>query len=276
MPPTLPGPLIALRPVSSAGQIFLEVAVAVAIAALVGVAVRIRRRWGTSMGFVVLLATLFGSGVEVVYNTAANFWYYQPHTDALFGTWGRSLPAWALGSYAPFYGGLGLLGWWLIERGATRARIAAYAAGVWVFAVVTEVVLVGIHVYAYYGPQPYRIAGFPIWTAAANAAICTLVAVGAARLSRVTGGPRQWLLIAAGPPLVSSCLIGTTFPMVSVLHTAHPTTLALYIAGAAATVLAALVIVMAVSLIPRDGLADSLIPVSVAASRPAKLVGMSG
>jgi hypothetical protein len=278
MPPALPGPLIASRPVSAAGQLFLEVAVAVAIVALAVVAMRIRRRWGTSMGFVVLLAALFGSGVEVVYNTAADFWYYQPNADALFSTWGRSLPVWALGSYAPFYGGLGMLGWWFLERGATRARIAAYAVGVWVFAVLTEVVLVGIHVYAYYGPQPYQIAGFPVWVSAANAAICTCVAVGAARLSRVTSGPRQWLLIVLGPPLVSSCLIGTTFPMVSVLHAAHPSTVALYAGGAAATALAALLIVVVLGLVPREGLADSLIPekVSEYAREPAKLTGMPG
>ena len=279
MPPTLPGPLIAARPVSAAGQFFLEVAVAVTIVALTAVAARIRWRWGTSMGFVVLLAALFGSGVEVVYNTAADFWYYQPDAVALFSTWGRSLPVWALGSYVSFYGGLGMLGWWLLERGATRAGIAAYAVGVWAFAVGTEVVLVGVHVYAYYGPQPYQIAGFPAWVSAANAAICTCVAVGAARLSRVTSGLRQWLLIAVGPPLVSSCLIGTTFPMVCVLHAAHPSTAARYAGGAAATVLAALVIAVVLSLVPRDGLADSLIPGrrgSGTASEPAKLLGMRG
>jgi len=260
MPPALPGPLIAARPVSAAGQLFLEIAVAVAIAALIVIAARIRLRWGTSMGFVVLLAALLGSGVEVVYNTAADFWYYRPGAEALFATWGRSLPVWALGSYVPFYGGLGLLGWWLLERGATRARIAAYAVGVWAFAIGTEVVLVGIHVYAYYGPQPYQIGGFPAWVSAANAAICTSMAVGAARLSRVTGGPRQWLLVAVGPPLVSSGLIGTTFPMVVVLHAAHPSTAALYAGGAAATVLAALLTEAVLGLVPRAGLADSLIP----------------
>jgi hypothetical protein len=279
MPPTLPGPLIAGRPVSTGGQLFLEIAVAVAITALVVIAGRVRRRWGTSMGFVVLLAALLGSGVEVVYNTAADFWYYQPNAVALFSTWGRSLPVWALGSYVPFYGGLGMLGWWFLERGATRAGIAAYAVGVWAFAVGTEVVLVGIHVYAYYGPQPYQIAGFPAWVSAANAAICTCMAVGAARLSRVTSGPRQWLLIAVGPPLVSSCLIGTTFPMICVLHAAHPSTAALYASGAAATVLAALVTTLVLGLVPRDGLADTLIPrrrEGGTASDLAKLLGMPG
>jgi len=132
--------------------------------------------------------------------------------------------------------------------------------GVWAFAVGTEVALIGIHVYTYFGPQPYQIAGFPAWVSAANAAICTSMAVGAARLSRVTSGGRQWLLIAAGPPLVASCLIGTTFPMVCVLHAAHPSTAALYAGGAAATVLAALVIVVVLGLVPRQGLTDSLLP----------------
>jgi hypothetical protein len=269
MPPSLPDPVIVSRPVSSAAQVVLEVVVAVAIASLIAVAARIRRRWGTSMGFVVLLSALFGSGVEVVFNTASDFWYYQPGSAALFSTWGRSLPAWALGSYVPFYGGLGLLGWWLLERGARRAALAWFAVGVWAFAAVTEVCLVGIHLYVYYGRQPYQVAGFPIWVSAANAAICVSMAVGAARLARVTSGPRQWLLIAAGPPLVSACLIGTTFPMVSVLHAAHPSQLALYAGGAAATLLAALLITAILGLVPKAGLADSLIAGAASGGKPA-------
>jgi hypothetical protein len=270
MPPSLPGLDIVSRPVGSVGQVVLEVVVAAAIAALVVVAARIRRRWRTSMGFVVLLAALLGSGVEVVYNTASDFWYYQPHADGLFSTWGRTLPAWALGSYVPFYGGLGLLGWWLLERGARRAALAWYAAGVWAFAVATEACLVGIHLYTYYGPQPYQVAGFPAWVSAANSAICTSMAVGAARLARATSGPRQWLLIAGGPPLISGCLIGTTFPMVSVLHGTHPSQLALYIGGAAATLLAALLITTVLGLVPKAGLAGSLIPGAASGSKPGK------
>jgi hypothetical protein len=274
MPPSLPGPLIVSHPVSSAAQIVLEIVVGAAIVALLVVAYRIRRSWGTSMGFVVLIAALLGSGVEVVYNTASDFWYYAPHADTLFSTWGRGLPMWALGSYVPFYGGLGLLGWWLLERGATRARLAWYAAAIWVFAIITEVALVGIHVYTYYGPQPYQISGFPAWVSAANATICTSVAVGAARLSRVTSGPRQWLLVVLGPPLVASCLIGTTFPMVSVLHASHPSTTALYVGGAAATVLGALVITAVLGLVPRGGLADSLAASSEPAREPVRVASL--
>jgi hypothetical protein len=258
VPVSLPDPAVVSRPVSSAGQLTLEIAVGLTVAVLAVVAVRIRARWHTWMGAVVLLATLLGSGVEVIFNTAADFWYYQPHQVAGVSTWDRSVPLWALGSYVPFYGGLGLLGWLLLEKGATRRRLAAYAVGLWVFAVVTEVGLVGIHVYQYYGPQPYRIGNFPVWISAANAAICTTVAVGAARLSRRLHGPAQWLLVVLGPPVVSAFLLGTTFPMVIALQASDPSTAASYAAGAVSTALAVAVCALVLRLVPVSGLPDSL------------------
>ncbi|MDP9115702.1 MAG: hypothetical protein M3O28_00235 [Actinomycetota bacterium] len=268
MPSTLPDPSVVTHPVSSAGQIFLEVAVAAAIIVVLIAAARIQRRWGTSMGFVVVLGTLLASGVEVVFNTAANFWYYQPHQNSLFSTWDRSLPIWALGSYVPFYGGLGMIGWLLLERGATRRRMAVFAGAVWLFAVVTEISLVGVHVYQYYGPQPYEIARFPIWISAANAGICASVAVGAALLSRSLHGWVQWLAVLLGPSLVSSFLLGTTFPLVSVLHANHPSTVLLYVGGAVSSVLAVAVCALVLRLVPATGLRDSLLPGRAAPPSP--------
>jgi hypothetical protein len=261
MPSTLPPSSVLTHPVSRAGQTFMEIAVSAALVVVLVAAVRIWRRWHTSMGFVLVLGTLLASGVEVVFNSAAQFWYYRPGADALFTTWDRSLPTWALGSYVPFYGGLGMLGWYLLERGATRRQMARYAAAVWAFAILTEVSLVGIHVYQYFGPQPYEIARFPIWISAANAGICTTVAVAAPLLARSLHGPAQWLVVLAGPSLISAYLIGTTFPAVTVLHSEdHPSTGLLYLTGALSSVLAAGVCALALHLVPSDGLPDSLLP----------------
>ena len=256
----LPPPGVLTRPVSSAGQLFMEIAVAATIGVALVAAVRIQRRWHTSMGFVLMVAALLASGVEVVFNTAAQFWYYRPGADALFTTWGRSLPTWALGSYVPFYAGLGMIGWFLLERGATRRQMAGFAVAVWAFAIVTEVSLVGIHVYQYFGPQPYRIADFPIWISAANAGICTTFAIGGATVSRALRGSSQWLLVVVGPVVVSGFLIGTTFPIVSALHADHPSTGLLYLTGAVSTLLAAAVTAAVLHLVPAAGFAESLLP----------------
>jgi hypothetical protein len=245
---------------------FMEIAVALTVVAALIAAARIKRRWHSLMGFVVILAALLASGVEVVFNTAAQFWYYRPGADALFTTWGRSLPTWALASYVPFYAGLGMLGWLLLERGATRRRMAGYAVAVWAFAIVTEVALVGIHVYQYFGTQPYEIARFPIWISAANAGICTSVAVGAALLSRALRGPIQWAVVLAGPAVVSAFLLGTTFPLVSALHSGNPSTTLLYLTGAISTLLAAAVCALVLRLVPAAGLGDSLLPERTAAA----------
>ena len=258
--PSLPGGPVYDRAVSSAGQTFLEIAVAVAVVAVLVVSWRIQRRWGTSMGFVAMAGTFLASGVEVVYNSASNFWYYRPGADALFTTWDRSLPTWALVSYTPFYAGLGILGWYLLERGVSRRQMVFYALGVWVFAIVTESSLISLHVYQYYGDQPFRLGNFPAWISSANAMICVAVAVGCARLARVLTGWRQLLGIALGPAVISVGLIGSTFPGVLALHADRPTTAAVYIGAVLADLLGVLLIAATLQLVPRDGLADSLLP----------------
>ncbi|WP_375476306.1 hypothetical protein [uncultured Jatrophihabitans sp.] len=254
----LPAPDIAGHHVNTTSQLLLEIVVAIAILALLVVAECIRRRWHTPMAYVVLAATLLASGVEVVFNTAGELWYYTPGQHGVISTWDRSIPAWALCSYVPFYGGLGLLGWWLIERHATRLQMVGYLVAVWIFAMVTEVSLISLGVYRYYGGQPFSVHGFPTWISMSNAAICVTVGVGAARLSRSLPPARQWMAIVLGPALTSAALIGTQFPEVSALHAGHRSQGLVYAMAAVSVVLALVLGLLVLELVPAAGMPDSL------------------
>ncbi|WP_236787735.1 hypothetical protein [Amycolatopsis sp. GM8] len=256
----LPGPDIANRPANQTSQLVLEIAVAVAVVLMLYVGVRVRQRWGTWLGLVIVIATGFGSGVELLFNTTANFWYYAPGAHELITSWGRQVPAWAAGSYIPFYGGLGILGWYLIERGASRLTLALYGLAIYVVFIVTEIVLVGIGLYAYYGDQPWQIASFPIWISAANVAICLTIAVGASRISRGITGWRVWPLIGFGPVLIGGYLVGSSWPMITALKGDNPSTAQLWLSGAAATVIAVACVAAILGLVPRRGRTDTLLP----------------
>jgi hypothetical protein len=256
----LPGPDLLNRPVNETSQLVLEIGVAVAVAAMVYVGLRLRLRWGTWLGLVIVVATGFASGVELLFNTAANFWYYAPGQHDLYSTWGRQVPVWAAASYIPFYGGLGILGWYLIERGASRLKLALYGLAIYVVFILTEVVLVGIDLYAYYGDQPWQIASFPIWISAANVAICLTISVGASRISRSITDWRVWPLIGFGPVLIAGYLIGSSWPMITALKADHPSTAQLWLSGAASTAIAVACVTAVLGLVPKRGRTDTLLP----------------
>lgn len=256
----LPDPDLLNRPVNQTSQLVLEIAVGACVALMIYIGFRVRQRWGTWLGLVIVIATGFGSGVELIFNTAANFWYYSPGQHDMYTTWERQVPFWAAGSYIPFYGGLGILGWYLIERGASRLQMALYGLAIYVVFILTEVVLVGIDLYAYYGDQPWQIASFPMWISAANVAICLTIAVAASRLSRAIRDWRVWPLIGLGPVLIGGYLIGSSFPMIDALKATSPSTAQLWLGGLFATLIAVSCIAGVLGLVPKHGRTDSLLP----------------
>jgi hypothetical protein len=244
----------AIRPVSSAGQAFASVLVAVALIVLVTIAVRLRKKRGTWIGVILLLSTFVASSLEVTYNAVSNFWYYKPGQTALYSDWGRSFPVWALCSYAAFYGGIGMLAWWLVERGAKRWQMIQLLAVVWLVFVAAEIFFVGIHVYEYYGRQPFRVAGFPIWPSLSNATICLAIGICAARLRVNLRGRREWGLLTLGPLILGAGLVGTTFPTVNALHANHPSSLVLNVSAILTLGMAAAAAWLVLQLVPEDGL----------------------
>jgi hypothetical protein len=104
--------------------------------------------------------------------------------------------------------------------------------------VVLEIANIRLGTYEYYGPQPLRLAGFPVWIALGNTAICMVMGVGAHRLGHVLPGRKVWTLLLLGPPVIAAGLIGTGFPTLTVLHLAHPQTWLIYVSVIWSTALA--------------------------------------
>ena len=268
MPTTLPIPPVD-TPVSSAGQAIMSIGVAVGLVLIIVAAVRLGRRWRTPAPALMVLGTLFAAFYEPIQNTASHMWYYRPGQVTFFDAFDRSLPVWVFFSYAAFYGGWGMVAWWLTERGSPRSHIVRFVLGVWVFAIVTEIVGTQFDTYEYYGDAPFRVAGFPVWVALSNAAIGTTVGVATARLRRILVGRAQLALLCVGPFTVAVGLVGTGFPTLTALNTPDPSMGLLYGAAIVSMAMAAVMAWGATQLVPVNGLQPATEAVPALRGEPA-------
>jgi hypothetical protein len=269
MPTTLPTPPVNTL-VSSAGQAVMTIGVAVALVLIAVAAVRLGRRWSTAAPALVVVGALFAAFYEPLENMAAHMWYYRPGQVTFFDAFDRSLPVWVFFSYAAFYGGWGLVAWWLTERGAPRSHLVRFVLGVWAFAIVTEIVGTQFNTYEYYGRAPFRVAGFPVWVALSNAAICTTIGIATARLRRVLVGRQQLALLCVAPFAITVGLVGTGFPTLTALNTPDPSWALLYGAAIVSMAMAGVMAWGATQLVPVDGLepASSIVPAGARAAVP--------
>jgi hypothetical protein len=244
------------EPVSRGGQLLMTVGTFAGLAIVVAAVVRLRRRWGVWTPVALLAGSVVAGMVEPLNNRLANMWYYRPGQVGLYRAFGGQLPVWVFFSYAAFFGGFGLLVWWLTERGATRATIAKVIAGLWVFAVLTEITGTRFNTYEYFGPHPFRVAGFPIWVSLGVSCICVLIGVGTARIRRAFDpGAGLASIFLLGPVACVVGLVGTGFPAMTVINTVDPPSWLVTLAGGASTILNLLLAWFITQLVPPQGLA---------------------
>lgn len=242
-------------PVSSAGQAIMSVGVAVGIVAIVVALFRVRRRIGTWAPALLPASTFLAAFMCPIPDVVVNLWYYEPGATTLWTSFGASLPVWVFFSYTAFYGGFGLIFWWLAERGTDRATMVRAMGAMWVFAVLTEVGGIQFDTYEYYGPAPFRVLSFPIWVSLYNVSIIAVLGIGFARLRRWL--PGRELVVPAlflGPAAIVSGLIGTGFPVINVVNTVDPSNVQLYGAALAALALAWAMAYTASRFVPPAGL----------------------
>lgn len=242
-------------PVDSTGQAVMTVATFAGLSVFLIAAALLGHRWRTWTPAAIVAGTLLAGMVEPLNNRLANMWYYRPGQDGLYPSFGGQLPVWVFFSYAAFFGGFGLLFWWLAERGATRATITKALLALWTFAVLTEILGTRLNTYDYFGPHPFRVAGFPIWVSLGVACICAAIGVGAARIRRsFDPGAGLAATFLLGPVACVAGLVGTGFPTMTVINTPDPPTWLLYAAALGSTGLNLILAWFLTQLIPPGGL----------------------
>jgi hypothetical protein len=241
--------------VNGTGQAIMTVGTFAGLAVFLVCAYCLGRRWSTWTPAAIVAGTLLAGMVEPLNNRLANMWYYRPGQQTMYRSFDASLPVWVFFSYAAFFGAVGLIFWYLTERGATRATIGKAIAAMWVFAILTEVCGTQLDTYDYFGPHPFRVAGFPIWVSLGVSCICAAIGIGAARIRRsFDPGAALAAVFLLGPVACVVGLVGTGFPTMTVINTSDPSTAALYGAALGSTALNLLLAWFLTQLVPREGL----------------------
>jgi hypothetical protein len=158
------------------------------------------RRSGSPVYLLGMFGGLIAAFNEPIADILLNCYHAEIGQWTVFSSFGRDIPLWAVGFYPIYFGGLTLLIYTLVLGN-----------------VVLEWPVLPLHMYLYYGDQPYRILGFPILVGVLNTLGATLGAVVMAHLADWLTGPRR-LLILAIPAWSDLAAYGVVLPHLLTLN----------------------------------------------------------
>jgi hypothetical protein len=178
--------------------IFIAANLALCVAAFV-YAERYRRRSGSAVGFLLLLAGAATVINEPVVDVLGLCWFADRGSIGLFKAWGVTIPMFMLPVYCWYVGGQALLAYNDIKAGATTQRLFRLYAIFAAVNVALELPGLNMGIYAYYGNQPFEAFGFPFWWPFCNALMPIVMATLVFKLLPYLTGLRGVLVILLGP-----------------------------------------------------------------------------
>jgi hypothetical protein len=182
----------------AAQSVFMAANVLVCIIAL-GLAERYRRKYRSSVGFLILLAGALSVFNEPVVDVLGLCWFAARGSTPLFVAWGVTIPAFMLPVYCWYVGGQALLVLMALQQGATIRQIFQMYAVFALVNILLEVPGLKMGIYAYYGRQPLMLFGFPCWWVICNGLMPIVMAAIVFRLQPFLSGPRRLLIALVGP-----------------------------------------------------------------------------
>jgi hypothetical protein len=144
--------------------------------------------------------------------------FFAPENQwTMLRLYGRLTPWFILPCFVWYTGGQALLTLWLFRRGVTMRRLFAIYGVYVVTNVIMEIPALAAGVYTYYGPQPFEVAGLPLWFQSLNAASPIVAAAVIHQLGRKRGWhPALAVAVIPGAHVVANAVPG--WPMWAALN----------------------------------------------------------
>ncbi len=158
-----------------------------------------RRRSGSAVGFLLLLAGAATVINEPVVDVLGLCWFADSGSISLFRAWGVTIPIFMLPVYCWYVGGQALFAYNEIRTGVTTQRVFRLYAIFAAVNVALEIPALHMRIYAYYGDQPFEAFGFPFWWPVCNALMPIVMATLVFKLLPYLVGFRGILVIFLGP-----------------------------------------------------------------------------
>jgi hypothetical protein len=175
------------------------------------------RRSGSPVYLLGMFGGLIAAFNEPIADILLNCYHAEIGQWKVFSAFGRDIPLWAVGFYPIYFGGLTLLIYTLLRRGVTRRTYWIIAGVVVLGNVVLEWPVLPLHMYLYYGDQPYRLLGFPVLVGVLNTLGAVLGATVMAHFDDWLTGPRR-LLVLVIPAWTNLAAYGVVLPHLLTLN----------------------------------------------------------
>lgn len=230
-------------------QAVFTLAMVVPTIGLIGVVLRYWRRRGDVIPALCLIGGALGSLVEPMVDRVALCWYPRHGAWTMFEMYGMTIPWLVLPGYTWMMGGFTAIVYVMLRRGASSGDVFRLYGGFILINAAVEIPSVHTGVYYYYGHQPLRIFGWPMWWGFINTAIgvvagCLIFAL----RDRLTA--RSLLLIIPLVPIVDAGVnAGAGFPLFDALNTSGTPTYAGQICGLLTCAMAVLMVLLATRLV---------------------------
>ncbi|MDT7563380.1 MAG: hypothetical protein QOG76_2004 [Pseudonocardiales bacterium] len=229
------------------------------------------RRWlpqDRALFVVCLLGGAATSLFEPVTDVLAGVWFAPGGMWVMFTTFNRPMPWFILPCYIWFIGGQVAYVLYRMRRGVSARQLWILYAAFIGTNIVMEVPAIAAGIYTYYGPQPFQIAGLPLWFQSINAAVPLVAAAAVAYLWPRLRGWRRLAVIAVLPSAHALGNAVAGWPMWSAVHSTD-NIVVIYLVAAVSVALAVGLAAFAISIIVRPA---SPVP-GVAAEAPRLSVG---
>jgi hypothetical protein len=183
--------------------------------------VREARRTRSALPIFCFLGGCTASLMEPIYDIVGLVWYPQYGPAPLFRFFNVSVPLWLLPAYGWFITGQGYFIYRKFQTGLAANQLWMFYGLFWLADLLLEVPGLTMHIYAYYGPQPFKIFGFPLWMAATNALMPLVLGATLISFQDTLKGWRVWIAAPLVPAVIGFCQIAPGWPIWLALNSGH-------------------------------------------------------
>ena len=158
------------------------------------------RQW-TPIPILFLVGGMLAYVTEPFFDMMVGAWYPQHGTDSFLRAFNVRVPVWVIGPWGFYIGGQAYLVYMKFFHGMRSDWLWKMFPIFWITNVMFEIPGLQLGVYTYYGPQAFKIGGFPLWMGVANACMPILIGAVVYSIRSFLTGPRAWLLVPMMPML---------------------------------------------------------------------------
>jgi hypothetical protein len=241
---------------SATGQALFTIAMVIATVAVAAFAYRYWRTTGSPIALLCMVGGLASAPIEAIVDLGGLCWYPREGQWRAYETFGRPIPVLVVFGYVWFMGGLMAIVEARVSAGATHRDVWRLYGGLIALNVVIETFGTRMKIYHYYGHQPLKFFGFPLWWAVVNTAVATFGGMVLAALRPHLTGARILVVIPLVPMIDAGVNASTAWPTWTMLNT-DLSAWAIQLAGALTAGLCALLMWMATLLIPNRSNAEA-------------------